>query len=278
MHLKKLRASDIPLLKREKRVLRNLLHSSCASLLYRVSQPLSRMILRNALGKQKIEPFALPVAYAQVALQDHLHCHIAPMRLTYRLHDWVSADHRPYHVNDFFLCSADWSQALNPIDKSPVYLEAMQLQAVGLDYRSTAGYEKYIRQLEKGSAPTRNKSVLDTKEKIDLYFERFVSLFRSIQVHGLVSLEEARRMRDSLNSRSAIRSWRTNFGESNLGIAFGPDGEIVALPGGQHRLAIAIALKLDKIPAELRLLHTQCLPEKRNSSAAAIVENIKASM
>ncbi len=195
------------------------------------------------------------MAYCKAALGEQIILSIDPTELTFRLHDWVHVGERLYHANDFFLCAADWGPALNPIAKTPVYIEAMQLHSAGLDYKSTPAYENYLKRLERGIAQTRNKAALDTIEKINLYFERFISLFNSIQTHRLVSIEQARRIATTLNLSSAIRSWRTNFGESNLGIAVGPTSEFVALPRGQHRRAIAIAMQLPSIPVELRLFH-----------------------
>lgn len=261
MQLKKQRASDIALSLREQRAFLNLFHNASAQSLKRLSPSLLRFVLQSALKKPANKPLFLPVAYGKAALGEQINLSIDPTKLTFRLHDWVHTGERPYHVNDYFLCAADWAPALNPIAKTPVYIEAMQLHAAGLDYKSTPAYENYLKRLERGIAPTRNKAALDTREKINLYFERFISLFNSIQTHGLVSIEQARRIATTLNSSSAIRSWRTNFGESNLGIAIGPTGEVVALPGGQHRLAIAIAMQLPRIPVELRLIHTAYLPD-----------------
>lgn len=257
MQLKKLRANEVPLIIREKRVIRNLFHSANARLLHSLSPQFSDRILKRHLDKPASHSLALPIAYAKAALVEHLTLQIDPARLTHRLHDWVSLDEdeRPRHINDYFLCFADWSPALKPIAKSPVYIEAVQLLETGLDYKLTSAYQRYIKRLEKGVATARNRSPLDTVEKINLYFERFVNLFSSIQRHGFLPLEDARHAAQPLNTASAIRSWRTNYGESDLGIAIGASRELVALPGGQHRLAVALVLKLNSIPVQLRLVH-----------------------
>lgn len=257
MQLKKLHASDVSSVIREKRVIRNLFHSANAHILHRLSPQLLHLLLKHNLDKPTHHSLTLPIAYAKSALDEHLTLNIDPTRLTHRLHDWVSSDEdeQPRHINDYFLCSADWSPALKPIARSPVYIEAVQLLDAGLDYKPTSAYQRYIKRLEKGITTTRNRSPLNTVEKINLYFERFVSLFRSIQRHGFLPLKEARIAAQPLNASSAIRSWRTNYGESDLGIAIGASGELVALPGGQHRLAIALVLNLTSIPVQLRLVH-----------------------
>lgn len=280
MQLKKLRANEVPRIIREKRVIRNLFHSANARLLHHLSPQLSEWILKRHLDKPASHSLALPTAYAKAALAEHLTLHIDPARLTHRLHDWVSSDEdeQPRHINDYFLCFADWSPALKPIAKSPVYIEAVQLLDAGLDYKSTSAYQRYIKRLEKGIATARNRAPLDTVEKINLYFERFVSLFTSIQGHGFLPLKDARHAAQPLNTASAIRSWRTNYGESDLGIAIGASGELVALPGGQHRLAIALVLQLKSIPVQLRLVHAACFSKGTQDGSIDPVTQIKNSI
>lgn len=249
-------------------------------MLHHLSPQVSNWILQSSLDKPARHALALPIAYAKAALAEQLTLQIDPVRLTHRLHDWVSSDEdeQPRHVNDYFLCSADWSPALKPLAKSPVYIEAVQLLEAGLDYKLTSACQRYIKRLERGIATTRNRSPLDTVEKINLYFERFVNLFTSIQRHGFLPLEDARHAAQTLNTASAIRSWRTNYGESDLGIAIGASGELVALPGGQHRLAVALVLKVNSIPVQLRLVHAACFSKGTQIGSIDSITQIKNSI
>lgn len=272
MTFKKCRATDITLTVREKRVALNLCHSTIAATSARlVPQTASGIVnraLQKALAKNNLSSaLTLPIAYAKFTLAEFQHIEIPPQQLNFRLHDWISSDHGPQHTNDYFICTGDWSTVLTEIKKSPVYEEAQQLHTANLDYLATAVYQRYLKQLTQGHIHTRNKIALDTPEKISLYFERFVTLFRSIQTHGFMTLEQARKTKDPLSDRSAIRTWRTNYGETNIGIAIGPRGEFIALPGGQHRLAIACAIGLPAIPAEIRMLHIDWLSKAINTEA-----------
>lgn len=260
MTFKKCRATDITLTVREKRVALNLCHSTIAATSARLVPQIASGIVNRALQKafkknNLSSALTLPIAYAKFTLAEFQYIEIPPQQLNFRLHDWISGNHGPQHANDYFICTGNWSAVLTEIQPSPVYLEAQQLHAANLDYVSTEAYQRYLKQLTQGHIHTRNKIALDTPEKINFYFERFVTLFRSIQTHGFMTLEQARKTKDPLSDRSAIRTWRTNYGETNIGIAIGPQGEFIALPGGQHRLAIACAIRLPAIPAEIRMLH-----------------------
>ena len=272
MTFKKCRTTEITLTVREKRVALNLCHSAIAAtsarLVPQIASGIVNRALQKALRKNTLtSALTLPIAYAKITLSEFQHIAIPPQQLDFRLHDWISSDHGAQHTNDYFICTGDWSAVLTEVKNSPVFLEAQQLHAANLDYLSTEVYQRYLKQLTQGHIHTRNKISLDTPEKISLYFERFVTLFRSIQTHGFMTLEQARKTKDPLSIRSPIRTWRTNYGETNIGIAIGPQGEFIALPGGQHRLAIACAIGLPAIPAEIRMLHIDWLSKAINAEA-----------
>ncbi len=264
MQFKTLRASEVSLFIREKRVIQNLFHSSNAWILRGLSPQLLHWIVRCNLDKPARHLLSLPVSYAKADLAEHLTLRIDPPRLTHRLHDWIRSDEdeRPRHINDYFLCSGEWASALNRISDTRVYAEAMQLYDADLDYKMTDAYKTYRIGLAKGHVQTRNKTALDTAEKIELYFARFVKLFRSIQRHGIIPVAEAKKLSGMMGGKSIIRSWRTDYGETNIGVAIGASGELVALPGGQHRLAIASILNLKQIKVELRLVHRDWISSK----------------
>ena len=270
MTFKKCRASDITLTVREKRVALNLCHSAIATVSARIAPQLTSRIVNQALQKalrknHLTSALTLPIAYAKTTLPEFQHIEIPPQQLNVRLHDWISGDHGPQHTNDYFICTGDWSVVLTDIKNSSVYLEAQQLHAAQLDYVSTEVYQRYLKQLTQGRIHTRNKIALNNPEKINFYFERFATLFRSIQTHGFMTLAQARKTKDPLSHRSAIRTWRTNYGETNIGIAIGPQGESIALPGGQHRLAIAAVIGLPVIPAEIRMVHIDWISKAINA-------------
>ncbi len=283
MTFRKCRTTDITLTARETRVLLNLLHRTVATTSTRIAPRLTSGIVNHSLHKalrqnNLSDALTLPIAYAKIALAEFQHIQLPLQLLTFKLHDWISGDLGPQHTNDYFICTGDWSAALIEIKTSSVYLEAQQLQAEKLDYLSTEIYQRYLKDLDQGRIHIRNKIALNNPEKINYYFERFVDLFLSIQTQGFMTLEQARRTKDPLSNPSAIRTWRTSYGETNIGIAIGPQGEFIALPGGQHRLAVASVVGLPVIPAEIRMLHIDWIRKAINGDAenplALVRENI----
>lgn len=145
---------------------------------------------------------------------------------------------------------------MRPFCKSAAMVEANQLLAHRFDFRQTRVYQRHKSRLDPDNGLRRYNLALGTVQQLDDYFERYVALFRSVQVHGLLPHDQAAHLGTPLARPSLIRDWRSARYERDIGVAVGPKGELLALPGGKHRLAIAHALGLPTVPVEVRLLHT----------------------
>lgn len=205
--------------------------------------------------------FFLPRSIAEGALGNRLQLSVPTHLLTHRLHDWVRAGSEIAHTGDFFLSTAQWTPLLSAVADCAVLEEARQLEASGLNYRQTDSFADYLRCKDTSHPLVRNKVRLDTEAKVCAYFERFVALFESIAQHGLLPLQEARRLSRKLDRPSSVRGLFTSWGEKDLGIALAADHGMVLLPGGKHRLAVARVLGLQRIPARVRLLHASWLQQ-----------------
>ncbi len=100
---------------------------------------------------------------------------------------------------------------------------------------------------------------LNSQELIDDYFQRFVALFHSIQAHGVVPVNSLKGPLAEKFQPSASRRRKTEWGERDIGVAIGPAGELVLLPGGKHRLAVATVLKISHVPVQVRMVHVDWL-------------------
>lgn len=212
-----------------------------------------------AAGTADMPAFFLPMHFGVRAFGEALWLDLPVQNLHTRLHDWIGHEDAIVHSSDYFFCSGDWSPLLAAADGSPVMTEATQLLQANLDYRSTRIYAKHRQLIESGKTLSRNQVALDTVQKLDDYFDRFVALFKSIQTHGVLPLADARAFDTSLDKVSELRRWDTHVGEKDIGVALGPSGEIVVLPGAKHRLAIATTLRLTSVPVQLRMIHVDWL-------------------
>lgn len=203
------------------------------------------------------EGFFFPVSYVLKAYPGYLRFLLPARMLETRLWDWVTSGDRVIHTGDYFLFRGDWSGLLHKAERTRTFQEARAVHAVGLSFRDSVTYREDLQQIKRGKPLRRNKVSIDTPELLDQYYQRFVKLFLSIQKHGVLSLAEARSREPGFDLGSAVRDWKVSRGEREIGVAIGPQGEIVVLPGGKHRLAIASVLGIDQVPVELRMVHCQ---------------------
>lgn len=239
--------------RRVRRVVRGRLSCTAA-----VEQTLSR--LRDVQDASHGQ-FFMPRQIAEDAFGPHLQRSVPTSLLTHRLHDWVRFGFEITHTGDFFLSSADWGACLTAVAECAVLEEARQLQAADFHYRQTASFAHYLRCKAEGHPLVRNKVRLDTQAKVEAYFERFVALYESIAQHGFQPLRAARRLTTRFDRPSSVRGAFTAWGEKDLGIALSADYGAVLLPGGKHRLAIALVLGLPRIPVRVRMLHVSWLQQ-----------------
>src|SRR5690606_7320106 len=86
----------------------------------------------------------------------------------------------------------------------------------------------------------------DSTAAIDRYFTRYVGLFASVQAHGLRPATRA----------ESTHPWRMG---AVISVAMGPQGRWIKLPGAKHRVAIAQALGLPRIPVQLGMVHADAI-------------------
>ncbi|RPJ05439.1 MAG: hypothetical protein EHM37_21660 [Deltaproteobacteria bacterium] len=219
--------------------------------------PLEWMLRRGlAEAERRGQGFFVPASYVLSRFSDRLLMEIPAAAIKLRLADWISGGGSRLHIDTRFIGAGDWSGISSRVMDSPVAREAHEIFAHGLDYRLTPAYARYLERAEKGNPVRRNNMVLSCRELVASYFERFVDLFRSIQTHGVLGRKEHCRYAD-LSRPSSRRRLRAEWGEKEIGIAFGRDGQIYRLPGGQHRAAIAIVLGVDLLPVQVRLVHSE---------------------
>jgi hypothetical protein len=219
--------------------------------------PIER-ILRHGLtqAERNAQGFFVALPYVLSRLGHRLLTRVPTAAIKVRLADWVRWGDSRLHIGTRFLGAGDWSGISSSVLDSPVVREAYAIFQHGLNYQATPAYARYRERAQEGNPVRRNNIALSCPKLIDAYFQRFVDLFRSVQLCGVQSRKEYVGYA-GLSRPSAIRRLQTEWGEKEIGIAIGAEGQVYRLPGGQHRAAIAIVLGLDTLPVQVRLVHSK---------------------
>lgn len=235
------------------------------------SPPAFARLLAGALlqARRAEAGFWLPVAYAVQRFGPRLDLVIRPDAIEHVLLDCVALDGRRLHTGLWFVGAGDWTPIRWPMTRHQVSREAAELLEQDLRYRDTAVYRSYRQRAETLRPMVRNRVLLDSAEQIDAYFERFVALFQSIRENGVVRRSARRPM--ALPGGGA-RSWWTELGEQDIGVAIDATGQLWKLPGGQHRFAIARALGLSEVPVQVRMLHVDVLQGQCAQTLTSMIE------
>lgn len=190
---------------------------------------------------------------------ESLNLEIDPQRLTHRLSEQLFDGRETRRTDAHFLDGNCWDQVLFPLDETPVHGEILDICRTRSEFRKTSRYRWLVKQIEQGRPMARSGIRLDTVAKLDGYFSYYLGLVESIERFGIVP---RRRMRFGQHTGRAHRSTRTiwrDLIERDIGVAVGPDGELVRHTSGRHRLAAAIGLGLKRVPVEVRMVHADWL-------------------
>ena len=203
-----------------------------------------RLLTRALHHAERERDFTLSPYHALSYYGDRLLVEIDSASMTRFMIDWLTDGRRQVHTLDAFVSGAAWQRFALPLHRTHVTRQVQELFAAGMDHTRTPTYDKMLESLRRGKPASRRRQTLDSEAAIEAYFADVRGLVESIRQHGVVS-------------------HRTRSGafvaDRDIGVALGPDGEIVKLAGGQHRVAIAAALGIPRIPVEVRMVHTGLL-------------------
>ncbi len=166
---------------------------------------------------------------------------VQPDQIKHFLLDWIRLEGQDIHIADYFFGGGDWHGIIRLNQKSTVVNELNEMVALNWDYRQSRVYQQYVVRMQNGQCKSRQQVLLDTIEKIDDYFARFHRLFLSISKHGYLTVDQLQRLKHAEV-------------DQEIGVAINAHGELIKLPGGQHRFAIASYLNIH-IPVQVRLIH-----------------------
>lgn len=136
-----------------------------------------------------------------------------------------------------------------PLRDEPLIVGCMEHWLEGKDWNSTGLPQKLTEKIEEVGIADGCRSENDAIKR----YERLDHIFAQVKSEG------------RLRSKLELGGYREMGG---VLIHIGPDGEFYFGGNGNHRLAIALAMGLDEIPAQLGSIHIKALnrlPELRHS-------------
>ncbi|HEX9905630.1 MAG TPA: hypothetical protein VGA77_11760 [Propylenella sp.] len=222
--------------------------------------PLSRAQFERRLAHaleeaaQNANGFFLGGYSARRALGPRLLINIDPRRLKYRLKHRLPRNGRDIYFEDKFLGAGNWSPILQPVPTFATHREVEEIISYDFDYRRTAAYRNAMAKSGGRRPVKRNFVALKSPELVEGYFEYITELCRSIHANGVRRREEYRAPATAFRNPKVRLPW-VELMESDVGLAIGPSGETYAFGCGKHRTAAALALRLNSIPVEVRLVH-----------------------
>ena len=209
-----------------------------------------------------------------------LHLDIDPFRLEARIADYISVDGGARWMGTSFLDTADWSDVITPIGKSPIHREMHALVAAGNDFRDSGPYKALVNAIALGKPSKRNGIRLSTVEEVEAYLRYCRDLIKSMRKRGVVRHREVGGFHRLRVKHRDARSPVFDSTERDIGVAIDAEGRLIRHLGGKHRTAIAQALGLKSIPVEVRLVHVRWLAHEMRRTGLpahmALVEGIRA--
>jgi hypothetical protein len=88
------------------------------------------------------------------------------------------------------------------------------------------------------------RAQLKTEESIASYYERCISLTKSIKKHGVVPMY----------SNEGVKPRAAYGDDKDIGVAIDEDGQLSHYRRGKHRLAIATALGIERVPVVVHFI------------------------
>lgn len=221
----------------------------------------------------------LSAAQSHFHFGDALFLTIDPKIVRTRLRDNFLDGNRPRWIGRHFLDGGDWRPILQPIDRSLSHGEIVEICQLRRNFREGSRYRQYADGINSGATVQRNRVTIDTIDKLDSYFEYYLALIENIEEHGIVARGDLGLKGQTGQWHRWTRSLWQDLAERDIGVAINSNGSVVRHTSGKHRMAAALALGIDRVPVEIRLVHAGWLLRRaqglRLSPAEALLTTLE---
>ena len=152
-----------------------------------------------------------------------------------------------------------WYRCVKRFDDYRLFEAIHERFVHGKEWEETEMYKTEIRRIERGE---KAWNACESKEEIDERCKGIDKLYDDIKANGYRTQEELREISYHPTDAYYYQEVGGVRLPDELRIALGPDGELIRVGGGRHRLAIAQLLEIDEIPAVVQIQHEQCCPQE----------------
>ena len=221
---------------------------------------------------------AVPAAQAHFFFNEKLLLSIETPDIEKRLPDRVFDGTHVHWIGAHFLDGGDWEPIKGLITESSSHREIVELCETRQAFREGKRYRNYVRRIAAGSRLQRNRIVLDTVEKLDGYFAYYLALIEDIERNGILSQSDLGLHGQTGRHHRWTRTFWQDLAERDIGVAIDEDGSLVRHTNGKHRMAAAIALGIERIPVEIRLVHAGWLMRRSDQLGLPPAEALLATL
>lgn len=175
-------------------------------------------------------------------------------------------------MSERFCDDSGWAHAIRPealLRDHRIMVELVRYRAA---YAEAAAFQVLLRAAREGRPASRLSMQLTTEDRIHMYFRHYLALIEDIEATGL---KDRYALGPYMIPDGKGGRRRSPHQSRNIGVAIAPDGTLLRFLGGRHRLAIAKALGLTLVPAELRLVHADWLRGEIRRTGATPVDAIR---
>lgn len=199
-----------------------------------------RRALRSAALSREVEAggFAVPALWARAVFGERLNSMVDPARLENYAPGYMLYRGQVQPLKWFFVGGGDWDRTGTAVKAARAGAEIEVVFTYRERFRDAPLFEAYVKRAEAGQAYKHRRTYLDSREKVEAFFQCFLDLLMSIE-------------RDGYRGEEA--------GDRPVGVAIGRSGELLHHRFGHHRIAIARALKIQRVPAGVTFVHQEWL-------------------
>lgn len=145
-----------------------------------------------------------------------------------------------------------WHRCVKRFDQHRLFRSLGERFVEGRPWERTEMYRVEMERLARDGAAWNNcRTPAEIRERCDFIEE----LYDGMRENGYLSQAELRTLADRENEVDGHRKVNGVRFPDELRLAIGPDGQLIRVAGGRHRLAIAKLLEFEAIPAVVQIVH-----------------------